>query len=116
MGSRSPRTPWITPTSRGIAVLGDQPAGQLETWLENLTGHSVVDFAFRRSIQHVGDCALQATGYDTAVTELPGTVHSRGDRYLWTRERAYGGESLADFVNNLGRRAVGRRRLYDHHA
>jgi hypothetical protein len=29
-------------------------------------------------------------------------VHSRADRYLWTRERAYGGESLGDFVNSLG--------------
>ena len=74
-----------------------------KTWLENLTGHSVVDFAYP-SGKYSGTAiaALQATGYDTAVTELPGTVHSRADRYLWTRERAYGGESLGDFVNSLG--------------
>jgi peptidoglycan/xylan/chitin deacetylase (PgdA/CDA1 family) len=74
-----------------------------KTWLEDLTGHSVVDFAYP-SGKYSGTAiaALQATGYDTAVTELPGTVHSRADRYLWTRERVYGGESLGDFVNNLG--------------
>ena len=74
-----------------------------KSWLENLTGHSVVDFAYP-SGKYSGTAiaALQATGYDTAVTELPGTVHSRADRYLWTRERVYGGESLGDFVNNLG--------------
>src|SRR6266852_5881022 len=74
-----------------------------KTWLENLTGHSVVDFAYP-SGKYSGTAivALQATGYDTAVTELPGTVHSRADRYLWTRERVYGGETLGDFVNSLG--------------
>jgi len=74
-----------------------------KTWLENLTGHSVVDFAYP-SGQYSASAimALQATGYDTATTELPGTVHSRSDRYLWTRERIYGGEALGDFVNNLG--------------
>jgi peptidoglycan/xylan/chitin deacetylase (PgdA/CDA1 family) len=74
-----------------------------KTWLENLTGHSVVDFAYPSGkYSATAIAALQATGYDTAVTELPGTVHSRADRYLWTRERVYGGESLGDFVNNLG--------------
>jgi peptidoglycan/xylan/chitin deacetylase (PgdA/CDA1 family) len=73
------------------------------TWLENLTGHSVVDFAYPSGqFSASAIAALQATGYDTAVTELPGTVHSRSDRYLWTRERVYGGEALGDFVNNLG--------------
>ena len=46
--------------------------------------------------------ALQVTGYDTAVTELFGTVHSRADRYVWTRVRVGGGESMADFIHNLG--------------
>jgi peptidoglycan/xylan/chitin deacetylase (PgdA/CDA1 family) len=74
-----------------------------KTWLENLTGHSVVDFAYP-SGQYSASAimALEATGYDTATTELPGTIHSRSDRYLWTRERIYGGEALGDFVNNLG--------------
>jgi len=72
-------------------------------WLENLLGHPVVDFAYpsgRFSSQVVS--ALQATGYDTAVTEMPGTMHSRDDRYTWTRVRVGGGESLGDFISNLG--------------
>jgi len=74
-----------------------------KTWLENLTGHSVVDFAYPSGkYSATAVAALQATGYDTATTELPGTVHSRADRYLWTRERVYGGEGLEDFVNSLG--------------
>jgi peptidoglycan/xylan/chitin deacetylase (PgdA/CDA1 family) len=73
------------------------------TWLENLVGHSVVDFAYPSGQFNAQVVAvLQATGYDTAVTELPGTVHSRADRYVWARERVYGGEALGDFVNNLG--------------
>gem|GEM_PF-535471 len=74
-----------------------------KSWLENLTGHSVVDFAYPSGqFSASAIAALQATGYDTATTEIPGTVHSRSDRYLWTRERAYGGEALGDFVNSLG--------------
>lgn len=73
------------------------------TWLQQLVGHSVVDFAYpsgKYSAIVVG--ALQSTGYDTAVTEVGGTTHSRADRYLWTRVRVGGGESLADFINGLG--------------
>ncbi len=73
------------------------------TWLQNLVGHSVVDFAYpsgKFSAQAVS--ALQATGYDTAVTEIGGTVHSRADRYTWTRERVSGGESMGDFMWSLG--------------
>ncbi len=40
---------------------------------------------------------LQA-GYDTAVTTLFSVDHSVGDRYLWTRVRVGGGESLGEFV------------------
>jgi peptidoglycan/xylan/chitin deacetylase (PgdA/CDA1 family) len=74
-----------------------------KAWLQHLIGHSVVDFAYpsgRFSSSAV--YALQATGYDTAVTELPGTVHSRADRYTWTRMRVGGGESLSDFIYSLG--------------
>jgi peptidoglycan/xylan/chitin deacetylase (PgdA/CDA1 family) len=74
-----------------------------KAWLQHLIGHSVVDFAYpsgRFSSSAV--YALQATGYDTAVTELPGTVHSRADRYTWTRIRVGGGESLSDFIYSLG--------------
>ena len=74
-----------------------------KAWLERLLGHPVVDFAYpsgKFNSQVVG--VLQATGYDTAVTELPGTIHSLDDRYTWTRVRVGGGESMEDFVNNLG--------------
>lgn len=74
-----------------------------KAWLERLLGHPVVDFAYpsgKFNSQVV--YALQATGYDTAVTEMPGTIHSRDDRYTWTRVRVGGGESMADFVDSLG--------------
>lgn len=72
-------------------------------WLQHLLGHSVVDFAYPSGkFNAMVVRALQATGYDTAVTELPGTAHSRADRYVWTRVRVFGGEALGDFVHNLG--------------
>lgn len=74
-----------------------------QVWLQGLVGHPVVDFAYpsgRFNAQVIR--ALQATGYDTAVTELPGTLHSRDDRYTWTRMRVGGGESMWDFIQNLG--------------
>jgi peptidoglycan/xylan/chitin deacetylase (PgdA/CDA1 family) len=74
-----------------------------KAWLEQLLGHPVVDFAYPsgKFSAHVIS-ALQATGYDTAVTELPGTFHSRDDRYIWSRVRVGGGESMEEFVSNLG--------------
>jgi peptidoglycan/xylan/chitin deacetylase (PgdA/CDA1 family) len=72
-------------------------------WLQNLVKHPVVDFAFPSGkFNATAISALQATGYDTAVTEIPGTVHSRADRYTWTRVRVGGGEVLSDFISNLG--------------
>jgi peptidoglycan/xylan/chitin deacetylase (PgdA/CDA1 family) len=74
-----------------------------KTWLENLTGHAIVDFAYPSGkYSATAVAALQATGYDTAVTEQFGTLHSRADRYLWTRVRVGGGESLSDFAASLG--------------
>ncbi len=74
-----------------------------KTWLENLTGHSVVDFAYPSGkYSATAVAALEATGYDTAVTEQFGTLHSRADRYLWTRVRVGGGELLGDFAASLG--------------
>ena len=80
-----------------------QQLASSRTWLQQLVGHPVIDFAYPSGKFNSGVVgALQATGYDTAVTELPGTVHARADRYLWTRVRVGGGESLSDFVQNLG--------------
>jgi len=74
-----------------------------KAWLQHLIGHAVVDFAYPSGkFSSSAVYALQATGYDTAVTELPGTVHSRADRYTWTRIRVGGGESLSDFIYSLG--------------
>jgi peptidoglycan/xylan/chitin deacetylase (PgdA/CDA1 family) len=74
-----------------------------KAWLQHLVGHPVVDFAYpsgKFNAMVVG--VLQETGYDTAVTEIPGTLHSRADRYTWTRVRISGGESLGDFIHYLG--------------
>ncbi len=72
-------------------------------WLQGLVGHAVVDFAYPSGKFNAAVVrALQATGYDTAVTEIGGTMHSRADRYTWTRVRVGGGESLEDFILGLG--------------
>ncbi len=74
-----------------------------KAWLQRLVGHPVVDFAYpsgKFNSMVVG--ALQTTGYDTAVTEIGGTIHSRADRYTWTRVRVGGGEVLSDFIHYLG--------------
>jgi peptidoglycan/xylan/chitin deacetylase (PgdA/CDA1 family) len=72
-------------------------------YLEKLVGHPVVDFAYPSGrFDQTVIAALRQTGYDTAVTEMYSTVHSRGDRYTWTRVRVAGGESLANFILFLG--------------
>jgi peptidoglycan/xylan/chitin deacetylase (PgdA/CDA1 family) len=71
--------------------------------LENLLGHTVLDFAYpsgQFNAQVVA--AVQRAGYDTAVTTLFSVDHSIADRYLWTRVRVGGGESLGEFVQSLG--------------
>jgi peptidoglycan/xylan/chitin deacetylase (PgdA/CDA1 family) len=71
--------------------------------LENLVGHPVLDFAYPSGqFNALSVAAVQRAGYDTAVTEIFSVDHSVGDRYLWTRVRVGGGESLADFVRSLG--------------
>src|ERR1700674_980205 len=71
--------------------------------LEQLLGHQVLDFAYPsgKFNAHVVSAVRQA-GYDTAVTTLTSVDHSPADRFTWTRVRVGGGESLADFVHNLG--------------
>lgn len=71
--------------------------------LERLVDHPVLDFAYpsgRFNGQVVA--AVKQSGYDTAVTTMTSVDHSVADRYLWTRVRVSGGESLADFAHNLG--------------
>jgi peptidoglycan/xylan/chitin deacetylase (PgdA/CDA1 family) len=72
-------------------------------WLEGLVGHPVVDFAYP-SGQYTGQTIqlLGQLGYDTAVIEDGTSMHSRANRYTWGRVRVGGGESLHDFIANLG--------------
>jgi peptidoglycan/xylan/chitin deacetylase (PgdA/CDA1 family) len=72
-------------------------------WLEQLVGHTVLDFAYpsgQFNAQVVA--AVKQAGYDTAVTEISSVDHSVTDRYTWTRVRVSGGESLAAFTQSLG--------------
>jgi peptidoglycan/xylan/chitin deacetylase (PgdA/CDA1 family) len=72
-------------------------------WLEELLGHPVVDFAYpsgQASAPVVS--ALGMAGYDTAVTEQTSVTHSLSDRYMWTRVRVGGGESMPAFIASLG--------------
>lgn len=77
--------------------------GASKQWLEALLGHPVLDFAYP-SGQYNSQVveALKSVGYDTAVTEVPSTIHPWDDRYRWTRVRVGGGESLSDFASSLG--------------
>jgi peptidoglycan/xylan/chitin deacetylase (PgdA/CDA1 family) len=71
--------------------------------LENLLGHFVVDFAYPSGqFNAMSVAAVQRAGYDTAVTTLFSVDHTAADRYLWTRVRVGGGESLAEFAKSLG--------------
>jgi peptidoglycan/xylan/chitin deacetylase (PgdA/CDA1 family) len=90
----------LTRSPNGIAV---RELVDSKRWLEHLLGRPVVDFAYpsgKFNGQVVAD-VVQA-GYDTAVTTMSSVDHSVADRYLWTRVRVGGGESMADFVSNLG--------------
>src|SRR5260370_8348778 len=70
--------------------------------LENLLGHSVLDFAYpsgQFNAQSVA--AVQRAGYDTAVTTFFSVDHSARDPDLWTRVRVGRAPSLADFTKTL---------------
>jgi len=77
---------------------------QSKRWLEDTVGHPVLDFAYpsgkfnAQTIQ-----AVSRAGYSTAVTtSISSTVHSLADRFAWGRVRVGGGESLQEFITNLG--------------
>jgi peptidoglycan/xylan/chitin deacetylase (PgdA/CDA1 family) len=76
---------------------------QSKRWLEGLLGHPVVDFAYpsgKYNLQTIQ--LLSQSGYDTAVVEDGSSLHSLADRYTWGRVRVGGGESLHDYIANLG--------------
>ena len=76
---------------------------QSKRLLEEMLGHQVVDFAYP-SGQFNGQtmAAVRQAGYDTAVTTAVSVTHSVIDRYAWGRVRVGGGESLEEFISNLG--------------
>jgi peptidoglycan/xylan/chitin deacetylase (PgdA/CDA1 family) len=72
-------------------------------WLERLIDLPVDDFAYPSG--RFNDAVVEQVekaGYESAVTELPGTYHSWADRFEWSRVRVSGGESLKTFIVNLG--------------
>jgi peptidoglycan/xylan/chitin deacetylase (PgdA/CDA1 family) len=76
---------------------------QSKSWLESLLGHPVIDFAYPSGKYNLQTIQLLGHfGYDTAVVEDGTSMHSRADRYTWGRVRVGGGESLQEFITNLG--------------
>jgi len=76
---------------------------QSKRWLEDTVGHPVLDFAYpsgKFNAQTI--LAVSRAGYSTAVTTFTSTLHSMADRYTWGRVRVGGGESLQEFIGNLG--------------
>jgi peptidoglycan/xylan/chitin deacetylase (PgdA/CDA1 family) len=76
---------------------------QSKAWLEKLVGHPVPDMAYpsgRYTAQTV--MAVERAGYWSAVTTAYSYDHSLTDRFVWGRVRVMAGESMADFVKNLG--------------
>jgi peptidoglycan/xylan/chitin deacetylase (PgdA/CDA1 family) len=74
-----------------------------KSWLEQLLGKPVVDFAYPSGKFSVAaEDALAHAGYSTAVTEQLSTYHAWASRFLWARERASGGDTLQDFIHKLG--------------
>ena len=76
---------------------------QSKRWLEQTVGHAVLDFAYPSGQFNAWTIqAVRQAGYDTAVTTYASTTHSQADRYAWGRVRVGGGESLQEYVANLG--------------
>ena len=71
--------------------------------LEGLLRHPVLDFCYPSGKLNAAVAQeVQAAGFLSATTTTPGTLHSVGDRFSWSRVRVEGGESLDTFVQNLG--------------
>jgi peptidoglycan/xylan/chitin deacetylase (PgdA/CDA1 family) len=77
--------------------------GDSKAMLEGLLKHPVVDFCYpsgKLNAAVVQD--VEAAGFQSATTTVPGTLHGMGDRFSWTRVRVQGGEPLAAFTQSLG--------------
>jgi peptidoglycan/xylan/chitin deacetylase (PgdA/CDA1 family) len=83
------------------AALGYQVAGS-KAALEALVGHPVLDFCYpsgRFDTQVI--TAVQAAGFQSATTTQSGATHTLNDRFIWSRIRVSGSETLDDFVKGL---------------
>jgi peptidoglycan/xylan/chitin deacetylase (PgdA/CDA1 family) len=92
--------PDLARTSAGWAM---HELVESKRWLEQLVGHPVIDFAYpsgKFNPQLMAE--VQRVGYDSAVTTMYSVEHSLADRYMWTRVRVGGGESMDDFTRSLG--------------
>lgn len=71
--------------------------------LEALVGHPVFDFCYPTG--KFNDAVVrmvQEAGFQTATTTQPGVAHSAAERFVLTRVRVSGGESLEQFISDLG--------------
>jgi peptidoglycan/xylan/chitin deacetylase (PgdA/CDA1 family) len=72
-------------------------------YLEQLLGRPVLDFCYPSGrFNQTVEAAVEAAGYQSATTELPGTALSWANRLAWTRVRVAGGEQLSAFATSLG--------------
>jgi peptidoglycan/xylan/chitin deacetylase (PgdA/CDA1 family) len=70
--------------------------------LEHLLGHPVLSFCYpsgRFNARVVA--AVRAAGYRDATTTMFRVVRTRDDRYVWGRQRIWGGETLGQFAAAL---------------
>jgi peptidoglycan/xylan/chitin deacetylase (PgdA/CDA1 family) len=71
--------------------------------LEALVHHQVLDFCYPVGrFNPVVIAAVQAAGFRDATTTEYGRAHAWDDRYVWTRVRVSGGETLQQFASALG--------------
>lgn len=72
-------------------------------YLEQLLGHPVLDFCYPSGkFSAAVQSAVDRAGYQSATSQLPGTALGWADRFAWARVRVTGGETLAEFAQNLG--------------
>jgi peptidoglycan/xylan/chitin deacetylase (PgdA/CDA1 family) len=87
--------------TRSGGTLGFEVSGS-KSMLEAIVGHPVLDFCYpsgKYNSQVIE--AVQAAGFESATTTQEGAVHSLSDRFVWSRVRVSGSESLDDFVKGL---------------
>jgi peptidoglycan/xylan/chitin deacetylase (PgdA/CDA1 family) len=88
-------------TAASPASLVHQVKGSKDA-LEAIVGHPVLDFCYPSGrVNEAVVAAVRAAGFQSATTTRPGSVHSLDDRFLWTRVRVSGSESLDAFAQGL---------------